>query len=323
MKIALIDLDRTGFPNLALMKLSAWHKDKGDNVLPLNSAIESQEVDIAYASCVFPKNKGQINRYPFANLICGGTGFGSRDWLLEKVEHIKPDYSLYSAQRSYGFTSRGCIRRCPWCIVPDKEGWIQPWAEIYEFWDRSHNSLWLMDNNLLAAPNAYDTLATLIKEQVKVDFNQALDIRLVDDKIAFLLSQIRLDTFLRFSFDRIELEGKVTDGLGQLLKAGIPANKVMVFVLVGFDSSLEEDLARIELLMEYKVSPFVMKYQEANSVKARVVRDKWELQELARWVNQPHGFYKVFSFAEWLTIQKLACPAPVVNRKQLAMIEEK
>ncbi|GAH88535.1 unnamed protein product, partial [marine sediment metagenome] len=172
MKVLLMDLDVTNrrrpFPNLALLKLSAYHKSRGDEVF-LNFPL--CQPDVTYASCVFSWNAKRKASVPDGATV-GGSGINLKMVLPPEVEHIMPDYSLYpNVDFSLGFTSRGCIRRCKWCIVPEKEGIIRPAAEIYEFWDRHHSKIVLLDNNLLAAPNWEDTLSDLIREQIQVDFN--------------------------------------------------------------------------------------------------------------------------------------------------------
>lgn len=314
MKIGLIDLDRTNFPNLALMKLSAWHKAEGDEVIfnmPLDQA------DITYVACVFSKNEHKLPA--LKSPILGGTGFNHlflrhfrgldssfRPELLPEVEDEMPDYSLYNVNASYGFTSRGCIRRCPWCVVPQKEGKIKPWHSIYQFWDRKHRDIVLMDNNLLASPNWKETLMDLEKEKLRVDFNQGLDIRLVDDEKARYLSRLKYKKAqsLRFALDDVKLEKDFRRGMEILKKAGISLSSVMVYFLIGFNSSLEEDLYRLEVIRGYKATPFAMNYQEVNGVKPPVRRGERQLREFARWVNLPHGFYKHIPFKEWLNIQK-------------------
>lgn len=307
MKVGLIDLDNTGFPNLALMKLSAWCKQRGDTIyfnMPLMRA------DVTYVSCVFPKNHYRLPALDHAKI--GGTGF----WLLAchqlclpepyfnelppGIEHTKPDYSLYNATASYGFTSRGCIRRCPWCIVPVKEGNIKPHASIYEFWDRKHSDIILLDNNLLASPNWETTLVELHKEKLRVDFNQGLDIRLVDDDKANYLAKLKYRKQLRFAFDDLGMEKQFRQGMETLKNAGITLSSVMIYFLIGFNSSLDEDLERLEIIKSYKATPFAMRYQEVNDVKAPVYRPDRELHEFARWINLPHGFYKHIPFKEWL-----------------------
>ncbi len=308
MQIGLIDLDGTGFPSLPLMKLSAWHKAKGDEIV-FNMPLF--RVDMTYVACVFPNNTDKLPESE--NVILGGSGFGiSRrkyssfkglpvwEWLDPAIENMMPDYSLYNTKASYGFTSRGCIRRCPWCVVPHKEGGIKPWHSIYQFWNREHRDIVLLDNNLLASPNWKETMADLEREKLRVDFNQGLDIRLVDEEKAYYLSRLKYSKQLRFALDDIRYEKNFRRGMETLRNAGTNLSSVMIYFLIGFGSSLEGDLARLEIIKSYKATPFAMNYQEVNGVKPRIVRDKRELREFARWVNLPHGFYKHIAFNSWL-----------------------
>jgi len=263
MKVLLMDLDvikvRRPAPNLALMKLSAYHKAKGDDVY-LNFPL--RQADITYASCVFTWDAKRRNEVPDGATI-GGSGIDLKAELPLEVEHIMPDYSLYSGvDFSLGFTSRGCIRKCPWCIVPEKEGQIKPWARIYEFWDSHHRKIVLLDNNLLAAPNWKQTMDDLIAEELAVDFNQGLDLRLVDDEAAFYLSKVNARK-LRFAFDDISYEHSIRQGISLLVKRGISPSKLSFYVLVGFNGD-ETALERMKLLSSYKVDVYPMIYKDRD-----------------------------------------------------------
>lgn len=265
MKVLLMDLDvikqRRPFPNLALMKLSAYHKARSDEVF-LNFPL--CQPDIAYASCVFTWNAGQGNGLS-PDIIVGGSGINFKAELPPEVEHIMPDYSLYpNTDFSLGFTSRGCPRKCPWCIVPQKEGDIKPWASIYEFWNRNHKKIILLDNNLLASPNTKNVLSDIICAQVEVDFNQGLDIRLIDDEIASLLAKVRTKR-LRFAFDHIGYENSVRQGISILKRAGIKARKLSFYVLVGFGND-DTAIERMKILKSYEVDVYPMIYK-ANDGK--------------------------------------------------------
>lgn len=257
----LMDLDvitkRTPFPNLALMKLSTFHKAKGDEIF-LNFPL--CQPDITYASCIFTWHCKQVIGLP-ENVIIGGSGVDLKKTLPPEVEHIMPDYSLYpKVDFSLGFTSRGCPRKCPWCIVPRKEGGIVPWASIYEFWEKRHQKIVLMDNNLLAAPNWRETMTDLIKERVEVDFNQGLDIRLVSNEVVYYLSKVKTKV-LRFAFDHLAYERAVRDGIGLLLAAGISPRKLFFYVLVGFNGA-ETAVERVEILKSYNVDIYPMIYKD-------------------------------------------------------------
>ena len=240
MSVVLYDLDlikrRRVFPNLALMKLSAYHRAKGDEIFfnfPLAQA------DRLYISCVFTWNVKKAYGLLPNVAIMGGSGFSFHSQLPPEIEHIMPDYSLYGINFSMGFTSRGCPRHCPWCIVPEKEGDIKPWASIYEFWYRRHQKIVLLDNNLLASPNWRTTMDDLIAEGLEVDFNQGLDIRRVNDEVAYYLERVGTKK-LRFAFDDIGYESLVRKGIELLIKQGIPSRKLSFYVLVGFNNDYKE-----------------------------------------------------------------------------------
>ena len=260
MRVCLFDLDistrRRAFPNLALMKLSAFHKARGDEVF-LNFPLGS--FDLSYASCVFSWNRGKAIGLP-ETVIKGGSALDISSMLPLEIEHLMPDYELYPNNNfSQGFTSRGCIRKCPWCIVPAKEGHIKTWASIYEFWDRRHKKVKLLDNNILASPNWDETADCLIKEQVRVDFNQGLDIRLVNDKVAYQLSKM-LTSQLRFAFDSIGIETQVRQGIALLLKAGIKSRHLSFYVLAGFNGDNGWD--RMKILQSLNVDVYPMLYKD-------------------------------------------------------------
>ena len=260
MKVLLFDLDinrrHRPFPNLALMKISAYHKARGDEVF-LNAPLFGY--DRAYASCVFSWHKKRVQGLP-QGVDLGGPGLNLKSELPAEIEHIMPDYSLYPAvDFSMGFTSRGCIRRCPWCVVPAKEGQIKPWASIDEFWDRCHRKIKLLDNNFLAQPVPHTILSRLIDEQVEVDFNQGLDIRLVDERIAFYLSRVKAKK-LRFSFDDIAYEKEVREVVKLLQVNGVRSRKLLFYVLYGFRPD-DQAVERMNILGELNVDVYPMGYR--------------------------------------------------------------
>lgn len=267
-RVLLMDLDisnrRRAFPNLALMKLSAFHKQRGDDVC-LNFPLGGY--DIGYASCVFSWHKNRAEGIP-PMIIRGGSALDLIKQLPPEIEHIMPDYELYPhTDFSLGFTSRGCGRKCPWCIVDVKEGEIQAWASIYEFLDRRHRLIMLLDNNPLLSPNWDETASDLIREQIMTDFNQGLDIRCVDDKVAYQLSRIRTKK-LRFAFDHIRVEPQVREGIRLLLKAGIKVRHLSFYVLVGFRGDAGID--RMKLLQSYGVEVYPMIYKDETGKEPKL-----------------------------------------------------
>lgn len=273
--IGLYDID-SKIPNLALMKLSAWHKRRGDETelyMPL------KKYDKVYASKVFKES-----RVNYLYDVIGGSGTELWDVVLEAdIEHIMPDYTLYGENYAMGFTTRGCIRNCPFCVVRRKEGYIKENADIYEFWN-GQEKLMLMDNNILALSAHFKRIAgQIIKEKIIVSFDQGLDIRLVTEEIANLLAKVRHWKQIHFAFDSIGIEPAVRTGIKMLKEAGIHPRNLMFYVLIGFDSTPEEDLYRVELLRKLGADPFVMPFNKRNRYQKR----------FARWANHKAIFKSV------------------------------
>ena len=275
-KIGLIDVD-SKIPNLALMKISTYYKQKGYQV----ELTEPQFVDIydkIFVSKVFAHSELPI--FPPCELEIGGSGYDLDLKLPDNIECLMPDYSLYlNSNYSLGFTTRGCIRKCPFCIVPQKEGKIQAVADLYDIWNRNHEKIVLLDNNILAAPKHFFKITSQIKkENLVVDFNQGLDCRLLTKLVAKELKSLRRP-FLRFAFDNVKYEKKVLEAIDLLRKHGI--NGASWYVLVGFDSTIREDLYRLNLLKKLGQRCYVQRY---NCCKEKIYIP------MARWANQFHIF---------------------------------
>lgn len=149
MNIGLIDVDSHNFPNLALMKISAYHKDRGDSVEWWNGL---KHYDIVYKSKVFDDTYSQDMDYVINadKIFKGGTGYGLDNYLPDEIEHYMPDYGLYGIKdRAFGHLTRGCPRGCPFCIVKQKEGNVHTVADLSEFW-WGQKEIVLMDSNITA-----------------------------------------------------------------------------------------------------------------------------------------------------------------------------
>ncbi len=266
MKVLLVDVDKTGFPNLALCQISAWHKTHGDEV-----GFDTRDPDKIYISCVFSENREQAHGIPLlyppgvAELSIGGSGVGW-DWLPEGMQKIKPDYDLYPGMTtSMGFTTRGCIRTCPWCVVPRKEGSLQRWQRIKEFHDPRFRKVRLLDNNILADPEWFFLNTDfLLENDLKVDINQAMDIRLLTPEICARLKELKWAAPKRFAFDSVEYADAVIRGVNLLRGAGIRIwrDTIQCYVLVGAGTSPEEDVQRLRLLKGLNVQPYVMPFRK-------------------------------------------------------------
>ncbi|MBA7703267.1 hypothetical protein ES703_112049 [subsurface metagenome] len=283
-KIGLFDIN-SKYHNLALMKLSAYHKKRGDETEFYNPLL-TKDYDKVYVSKIFTKrniNEGYIPE----ECTMGGSGFDLISRLPEEIEHIKPDYKLYKLKYSLGFTTRGCIRNCGFCIVRKKEGNIKEHAEVEEFLNPRSNIVILLDNNFLALPSHIKKLQLFIDKGWIMDFNQGLDIRLINEENAGLLSKVKHLKQIRFSWDLMNYEKKVKEGLKTLFKIGIKPYRIMVYTLCNFNTSFEEDMYRFEELVNLGLDPFVMIYEDGNK----------KMRDFARWVNK--RIYKVCDWGDY------------------------
>lgn len=297
MKILLIDADGN-FPNLALMKLSTYHKSKG-NIVKFGSC---EAPDIVYISCVFTKNREKAIQastfYPDAEIHFGGTGINLSTVLPSDIDQRPPDYSIYPhVDYSIGFATRGCFRKCPWCVVPKKEGNIRRDHPLSSFVNPDFNKIMLLDNNLLSYENYEEILEELIILNKKTCFSQGLDIRLVNPHNAVLLSQIKYyDTGFKnrrlyFAWDQPDIEPFVLSGIKTLVEAGIRPNHLIFYVLVCFDTNYEQDLHRVKTLLNLGVKPYVMLYNEIKGTYQHHLKRwvEWRYCEVIPWEKYDHG----------------------------------
>jgi hypothetical protein len=311
MRIGLIDVDaesrgKVTFPNLPLMKISAWHKAQGDTVgwyLPFNGTY-----DRVYMAKVFGDE--YTRDYPYQidamEIIRGGSGYAisvvdgkeTYDKSLDKdlppeIDHIYPDYSLYKiTDTAYGFLTKGCPRGCDFCHVKSMQGrCTYTFARLSEFW-RGQKNISLLDPNLTASKDYETHMADLIASKAHVDFTQGLDIRfLTAEKIA-LLKKVRWK-MIHFAWDRPEedLEDKfhaVSEALIGDRKS--LKQKCSVYVLTNFNSTFEQDLHRINVIRDCGMQPYVMIYRKETAPTA--------VRQLQRWCS-PYIFWKVPSFEEY------------------------
>jgi hypothetical protein len=202
MNIGLIDVDGKSFPNFALMKIAAWHRKQGD--LVSWAAPLFPDYDRIYMSKIFNFTPDVYDVY-HCEVIRGGTGYDYRVKLPDEIEEMNPDYSIYpqvDAHTAYGFLTRGCPNKCPWCIVPKKEGGITPYRDVDTISEggRRHN-LVLMDNNVLASSFGLEQIKEIVDRKFHVDFNQALDARLITPEIAELLARVKWLRYIRLGCD--------------------------------------------------------------------------------------------------------------------------
>lgn len=281
MTIGLIDVDGHRWPNLALMKLSAWHKAQGDTV---EWWWGFGEYDRVYMSKVFDETYSPDIPEPLnaREIIKGGTGYGLDNRLPDEVEHIYPDYSLYpdlTRETAYGFLTRGCFRGCSFCIVSRKEGCAsRKVADLSEWW-RGQKYIKLLDPNLLACPDHMELLGKLAQSGAWVDFTQGLDCRLLTEENIAAINTIKLKE-VHFAWDFMRQSAAVLEGLRLYAEhaARKPHGKyATVYVLTNYDTTMEENLHRIDTLRDMGYDPYVMIYDKPNAPK--------EIRLLQRWCN--------------------------------------
>jgi len=287
-RILLVNID-SKIPNLALMKISAWHKRGGDIV-----GFDVGNPDTVYISCIFTKNaeqaRGVATYYPDAEINIGGTGISLTNHLSEDNELLKPDYDLYPSTYSQGFTTRGCIRKCPFCVVPEKEGTIREAQHPSEFHDARFNTCMIMDNNLFSAPDYWqaDVFHWFIENKIKMLSPQGWDIRYLTEGRAKCLKAVRHAGNVHFAWDNLKDEKTVERGIQILKNTGFNLkHDIQFYVLSGYNTTFEQDLYRCEKLKEWGTNAFVMPYRKTPEINA-----------LARWANKK-WLYWSFPFSEY------------------------
>lgn len=326
MKIGLIDVDNRDnlyhcYPNLVLMKISAWHKNNGDTVEWYDPMFGGW-YDIVYMSKVFsftPDFEYGINA---DKIVKGGSGYaihiengkevyGVDSPLPTEIEHIMPDYTIYwndetdfqdgkltkvgkkHRETAYGFMSRGCPRGCDFCHVKSKEGLVSvKVADLDEFWS-GQKYISLHDPNVLACSEWDDILGQLARSHAKVDFNQGLDIRMMTQKKAEMLNEIRIEK-IHFAWDRWQDKDLVIPKFLQYREvSSVHSHDLQVYVLTNFDTTHEQDLFRIEWLKDHGFAPYVMIYNKESLPKGHITR------KLQRYVNARSVFWSIDSFDDY------------------------
>lgn len=290
MKVGLHDADGGGFkfPNLALMKLSAWHKMQGDQVEWWDAVTEhepSLKCDKVYSSKVFTFT--DECRYLPKDTIKGGTGYGIYEDLPEEIDSIFPDYSIYPhVDYAIGFLTRGCPNKCPWCCVPKKEGGIRAYRTLEQVKRVDSNRIVFMDNNVVASPHGLAEIEKLGHTKIQVDFNQGLDARLITPEIGKLLGKLNWKPYIRLACDQKSQMPFIQAAHENLLSGGVPKSKFFCYVLV---REIADALERVEFLRKLDIDPFAQPYRDFENK----IEPTEEQKHFARWVNHKATFKTV------------------------------
>lgn len=308
MKIGLIDVDSHNFPSLPLMKISAYHKAKGDDV---EWCVPLLHYDIVYISKVFGDEYTTMDMTVISadKIVYGGTGFAIKivdgkevyekindNVLPDEIEHIYPDYSLYpklTKRKAYGFLTRGCPNNCGFCVVSQKEGLVtHKVANLSEWWN-GQKEIILLDPNILACRQHIELLEQLANSGAYVDFTQGLDARFITEKNLEILSRIKIKT-LHFAFDFMKNEKQIKKGLDLAMKRlNLDDTKAIVYMLTNFDTTIKEDIYRLKTIQDLGYLPDVRIYRKNALPKRHILRD------LQRWCNN-RLIYRSCSFFDYV-----------------------
>lgn len=250
-KIGLYDSEKDyiknkSFPNYALMKISAYHKSIGDLVEWWK---HGEKYDKVYASKIFDFTPDNTLLPP--DTIKGGTGYNIKSILSDEIDNIFPDYSIYpECDYAIGYITRGCTNNCRWCVVPEKEGNIKPYRTWQQLVRPDSKKLVLMDNNILACEHGVQQLESLINSGYAIDLNQGMDARLVNERIAEIISKIKWIKYIRFSCDTTSQIEAIENAAELLMKYGVKPYRLFIYLLVTKD--IDNAAYRVERLKRLK-----------------------------------------------------------------------
>lgn len=302
MRIGLIDVDGKRFPNYALMKIAAYHKMVGDSVEWANNL---ERYDRIYKSKIFRFSQEDITCYNCDDIVTGGTGYSLTEELPEEIEVMSSDYSIYpyiDRRTAYGFLTRGCPNKCSWCVVPIKEGKVRPYRDVDEIAVDGRKNLILMDNNILACDYGLEQIQKIIDRRYRVDFNQALDARLVTDNVAKLLAKVRWLNNIRIGCDTqkqvVECERAMSmiDGY-----RGKLARYLLYAMIIG---DIDECYERLSHFRDNnRVRMVTQPYRDFDNPKQ--VIPQWQ-RDMARW-GMRRELYAVCDFKDFEPRKNFRC----------------
>jgi len=250
MKVLLVNIDSV-IPNLALKKVERYHADRGDEVV-WDMPIMAELSDKVYVSCVFPKNRQRaVSIHPKA--IVGGSGYDLHTKLPPEIEAVKPKIN-------WGFTTRGCIRKCSFCFVPEMEGYVHAVGDVYDLWDGESREVYIMDNNILAMPDHFKMICGQLRaEGLRVDFNQGLDHRLLTKELWLELTSLKHIHEIRFAFDDLAYKKTVLRALDMMSQNGLRDWQTRWYVYVSEKDTFDTVYERLNILKERKQHAYLMR----------------------------------------------------------------
>lgn len=320
MKIGLIDVDchaskrrwsSTIYPNIAIAKIARYHIEHGDEV---EWAIPFNHYDILYKSRIFNFSADDLTIYDADKVVKGGTGYDIESKLPEEIEYLQPYYDIYPhipVDTAYGFLTRGCPNKCKWCVVPRKEGMIRPYMDVNDIAIDGRNKLVLMDNNILAAGEyAVEQLEKAIHYGYALDFNQAMDARLVDDRFARLLSKVKWIRQICFGCDTKAQIDECERAVSMIESFGYNGEFVMYTMLTdNFDESYNRVLHWWNRLKQRRSQhrggcyAYAQPFRDPDNPTRPI--PQWQ-KDMTQWVNKKM-LYCTIPFGEFVPRKGFKC----------------
>lgn len=280
-RIGLVDVDNTSFPNLALGKIARYHKEQSDTVEWVDPLFGGG-YDKVYMSKVFTFTPDYEFPIIADEIEKGGTGYDIHKVLPQEIDRLQPDYSIYpnvNDKTAYGFLTRGCPNKCPWCIVPIKEGKQKPYMDVEEIAIDGRKNLILMDNNILASDYGLEQIEKIIKNGYRIDFNQAMDARLVTEDIAKMLAQVKWLTPIRFGCDTHRQIEHCRKAMQMIDKYRDKPAFYLLYTIIGED--INEDYERLSAFRDNsRVRIAGQPYRDFNNPNQII--PQWQ-KDMARW----------------------------------------
>ena len=279
-RIGLVDVDNTGFPNIALGKIATYHKSIGDEVEWIDPLFGGG-YDKVYMSKIFTFSPDYDYPIVADEIERGGTGYDIHKTLPNEIDRLQPDYDFLGvpSDTAYGFLTRGCPNKCKWCVVPIKEDKQRPYMDVEEIAIEGRKNLILMDNNVLASDYGLEQIEKIIKKGYRVDFNQALDARLVTEDIAKMLAQVRWISVIRFGCDTPKQIGECNRAMQMIDKHRKNPASYLLYTMIGDD--INEDYARLSAFRDNKrVRIVAQPYRDFNNPNQII--PQWQ-KDMARW----------------------------------------
>lgn len=300
--IGLVDVDGGKFPNYALMKIARYYRELGEEVEWADAMFG--HYDKVYMSKIFNFSEDCNEVFP-CEIERGGTGYDIHKELPAEIEKLNPDYSIYpqlDKKIAYGFLTRGCPNKCAWCVVPIKEGKVRPYRDVEEIAVDGRTNLILMDNNILASDYGLEQIEKIVRKGYRVDFNQALDARLVTEDIAQLLAKVRWLSPIRFGCDTPKQIAECERAMAMIDKHRETPAQYLMYAMIGAD--MNEAYERLSYFRNNRrVRVVAQPFRDFNN--PRQVIPQWQ-RDMARWAMR-REIYAKCDFKEYKARKGFIC----------------